>query len=251
MENMRIYDAVRSVRRMQKRPISGGRLAGKTDINPMWRIKTLTEQFGPCGIGWYYKPVRKWTEALGDEVAAFVDIELYVKDGESWSMPIAGTGGSMLAEKQKGSVYVSDECFKMATTDAISVACKQLGIGADVYWDADGSKYNRPGQAPSEPAPNKAEETPEERQRRELLDQLNTGELTQEAVKKLYAKEQAQPKEPAPEQEAAPEPEPAPEQPQEAQEQPQREAPEQPTKEPAASDYYYSINEARPAVPRK
>ncbi len=172
MENMRIYDAVRSVPENAKRPISGGRLAGKTDINPMWRIKTLTEQFGPCGIGWYYKPVRKWTEAFGDEVAAFVDIELYVKDGGSWSMPIAGTGGSMLAEKQKGSVYVSDECYKMATTDAISVACKQLGIGADVYWDADGSKYNRPGQAPSEPAPNKAEETPEERQRRELLDQL-------------------------------------------------------------------------------
>ena len=43
---------------------------------------------------------------------------------------------------------------------------------------------------------------------RELLDQLNTGELTQEAVKELYAKEQEQPQEPAPEQEAAPEPEP-------------------------------------------
>ena len=47
---------------------------------------------------------------------------------------------------------------------------------------------------------------------RELLDQLNTGELTQEAVKELYAKEQEQPQEPPPEQEAAPEPEPAPEQ---------------------------------------
>ena len=47
---------------------------------------------------------------------------------------------------------------------------------------------------------------------RELLDQLNTGELAQEAVKELYAKEQEQPQEPAPEQEAAPEPEPAPEQ---------------------------------------
>ena len=35
----------------------------------------------------------------------------------------------------------------------------------------------------------------------------------------------------------------APAQPQEAQEPPQQEAPEQPTKEPAASDYYYSINE--------
>ena len=42
---------------------------------------------------------------------------------------------------------------------------------------------------------------------RELLDQLNTGELTQEAVKELYAKEQEQPQEPAPEQEATPEPE--------------------------------------------
>ncbi len=46
---------------------------------------------------------------------------------------------------------------------------------------------------------------------RELLDQLNTGELTQEAVKELYAKEQEQPQEPAPEQEATPEPKPAPE----------------------------------------
>ena len=44
---------------------------------------------------------------------------------------------------------------------------------------------------------------------RELMDQLNTGELTQEAVKELYAKEQEQPKqEPTPEQEPAPEPEP-------------------------------------------
>ena len=44
---------------------------------------------------------------------------------------------------------------------------------------------------------------------RELMDQLNTGELTQEAVKELYAKEQEQPTpEPTPEQEPAPEPEP-------------------------------------------
>ena len=47
---------------------------------------------------------------------------------------------------------------------------------------------------------------------RELMDQLNTGELTQEAVKELYAKEQEQPaQEAAPEQEAAPRPEPTPE----------------------------------------
>ena len=44
---------------------------------------------------------------------------------------------------------------------------------------------------------------------RELMDQLNTGELTQEAVKELYAKEQEQPEqEPTPEQEPGQEPEP-------------------------------------------
>jgi hypothetical protein len=30
----------------------------------------------------------------------------------------------------------------MALTDAISVACKALGIAADVYWEADKSKYD-------------------------------------------------------------------------------------------------------------
>ena len=29
----------------------------------------------------------------------------------------------------------------MALTDAISVACKALGFGADVYWQADATKY--------------------------------------------------------------------------------------------------------------
>ena len=86
MENMTIYDACRSVPETAKKAITAGRLKGKTDINPMWRIKRLTEQFGPCGIGWYYKPVRKWMETHGDEIAAFVDIELYVKSGRCRSL---------------------------------------------------------------------------------------------------------------------------------------------------------------------
>ena len=58
----------------------------------------------------------------------------------------------MFAAKEKNGIYVSDECFKMATTDAISVACKQLGFGADVYWQGDKTKYNmqEPKQSKSE-----------------------------------------------------------------------------------------------------
>lgn len=142
MENLEIYEKVRKVPEEAKKKISGGRLNGMTDINPMWRIKTLTEQFGPCGIGWYYDVTNKWTEKAGDEVAAFVDIEMYVKVDGEWSKPIHGTGGSMFVAKESRGIHVSDECYKMAITDAISVACKQLGVGADVYWEKDVTKYS-------------------------------------------------------------------------------------------------------------
>lgn len=145
-ENLKIYNEVRTVPAEAKRSIIGGRLEGKTEINPMWRIKTLTDQFGPCGIGWYYEVTKQWLEPSGNEVAAFVNINLYIKVAGEWSKPIPGVGGAMFVENQKSGAYVSDECYKMATTDAISVACKQLGIGADVYWEADKTKYTNPAQ---------------------------------------------------------------------------------------------------------
>lgn len=143
MENLQIYEAVREVPRNAKKEIQAGRLKGKTDINPMWRIKCLTEQFGPCGIGWKYTIDRQWTEAgSGGEICAFCNITLYVKVDGSWSDGIPGTGGSMMVAKERGGLYTSDECYKMALTDAISVSCKTLGMGADVYWEADRTKYD-------------------------------------------------------------------------------------------------------------
>lgn len=145
MENLAIYNAVRSVPDSAKRRIEAGRLKGKTDINPMWRIKALTETFGPCGFGWKYVITDKRLEqGANGEVAAFLDIVLFVKADGVWSDAIPGTGGSAFVAKEKNGPYTSDECFKMALTDAISVACKALGFGADVYWEADRSKYDKP-----------------------------------------------------------------------------------------------------------
>lgn len=143
MEKMDIYNRVRSVPDEAKKAISAGRLKGMTDINPMWRIKKLTEEFGPCGIGWWTKVTDRWTETVGDETCAFVDLELYIKVGDEWSRPITGSGGSKLATKERSGIYVSDECYKMAETDALSVACKKLGIGADVYFSTDRTKYSQ------------------------------------------------------------------------------------------------------------
>lgn len=147
MTNLEIYNKVRMVPDSAKKTITGGRLNGKTDINPMWRLKTLTEQFGPCGIGWRYViRDKKLEKGFGDEVAAFVDIDLYIKVGGEWSEAIPGTGGSMFVAKEKSGPYTSDECYKMALTDALSVACKALGVGADVYWDKDTTKYDKPAE---------------------------------------------------------------------------------------------------------
>ena len=203
MNNMYIYDQVRQCPQDALKPIQAGRLKGKSDINPMWRIKMLTYLFGPVGIGWYYTIDKQWLEPCGEEVSAFCDISLYIKVDGEWSKPIQGVGGSMFAAKEKNGVYVSDEAYKMALTDAISVACKALGFAADVYWNTDSTKYNRqaaqPTQQPrapkaqaqaqtAQPAPDENAPVTQE-QAQAILNECSMRGLNPAAVCAVYSKE--------------------------------------------------------------
>lgn len=142
MENLEIYNKLKEVPEEAQKKITGGRLNGMTDIKPMWRIEKLTEVFGICGIGWKTKIKNKEIlDGANGEKIAIVDIDLYVKIDGEWSDAIEGTGGSSFVTNETKGLYTSDECFKMAYTDAISVACKSLGMGADIYWGD--SKYNK------------------------------------------------------------------------------------------------------------
>lgn len=148
MDNMEIYNKLKTVPEKAQKPITGGRLKGMTDIKPMWRIEKLTETFGMCGIGWK-APItrREIIEGANGEKVAIVEIDLFVKVNGEWSDAIQGTGGSSFIANEKSGLYTSDECFKMAYTDALSVACKSLGMGADVYWGD--SKYPTQPTAPT------------------------------------------------------------------------------------------------------
>jgi len=139
-ENLMFYDQLRNVPQGALKPIQAGRLKGKSDINPVWRIKAMTEAFGPCGIGWKYEIVKQWQEVYGQEVKAFTNINLYIKVDGEWSDPIPGTGGATLVEISKSGPYVNDEGFKMSLTDAMSVAMKSLGVAADIYFANDPNK---------------------------------------------------------------------------------------------------------------
>ena len=157
MENMSLYGALREVPENAKKPIAAGRLKGFTNINDMWRIERMTEVFGPCGFGWWYEIKNKaLKEGANGEIKAFVDIDLYVRYGGEVSAPIPGTGGSSFVANEKSGKYCSDECFKMALTDAISVATKMLGLGADIYRGAYDNKYGAMEAAQQSQAPRNA-----------------------------------------------------------------------------------------------
>ena len=153
-----IYESLARPPKDALREIQAGKLKGKTDINPQWRYKAMTEKFGLVGIGWKYEVQKLWTEAgAGNEKLAFAQVAVFVKDGDAWSEPIVGIGGSKLVQFEKGAAVSNDEGYKMAVTDAFSTALKMLGVAADIYagrWD--GTKYNdEPATLPQPPAPPK------------------------------------------------------------------------------------------------
>ena len=163
---MDIYNKVRAVPKEAQKTISAGRIKGMTDINPMWRIQTLTEQFGMAGIGWKYVITDKQIiDGADGTKCAFVDVDLFVKVNGEWSEAIQGTGGSSYISSESKGFYTSDECFKMALTDALSVACKALGIGADVYWEGGRTKYNNAPKEDTPPTPQASTKQPTPRER--------------------------------------------------------------------------------------
>lgn len=144
MDNLAMYNRWSQPPDEALKTFNNGRFKG-TDINPMWRIKALTEEYGECGFGWYCKVERMWQEESPgtNEIMVFCEVSLYVKRGNEWSKPIVGVGGNTFVANRKSGLQASDEAYKMAYTDALGIACKALGIGANVWWKSNDSKYLR------------------------------------------------------------------------------------------------------------
>lgn len=155
-KNVRFYHQFMNTPKDAQKSFDNGRFSG-TDINPMWRIKILTEVFGPSGFGWWTQNVRyEFVEAdltrpnkdglIKKETSVFCELELIVKDPETGevSQPIYGVGGNTYIAEGKYGPRASDEAKKMAYTDALSIACKSLGIGHDIWYSNDRTKYTMP-----------------------------------------------------------------------------------------------------------
>lgn len=157
-QNMRFYVQVQDTPKEAQKSFNNGRFSG-TDINPMWRIKMLTQMFGPVGFGWWTENEQYIFEESKDtgEIAVFCTLQLRYKDpvtGEI-SQPVTGVGGNKFLVSQKSGKYCNDEAYKMAYTDALSIACKALGFSHDIYFANDRTKYTMSGDVQPEPKADK------------------------------------------------------------------------------------------------
>ena len=163
-DNLHIYKQVRSVPEDAQKPFESSWGKTLTEINGMWRIQKLTELFGPCGEGWFTEVTRQErVDFPNGEVCVFTDINLYLKDTKTgrWSKPIRGTGGNRLVLKNADGLFIDDEAYKKAYTDALGIACKALGFGADIYWGRNDSKYDSGTATTASPSAKEVEKKPE------------------------------------------------------------------------------------------
>lgn len=115
----------------------GGGFKG-TQIDPVWRMRRMTEVFGPVGKGWGYEELK---HVITDGMV-FVQLRVwYTLDGEKlYTGP--QYGGTELFNRRSGGLVPNDEAFKMSVTDALGRCFLQIGLSADVYLGLfDDNKY--------------------------------------------------------------------------------------------------------------
>lgn len=148
-DNMRFWDKLGKTDPSHTKGFKrAGGFAG-TAIKPMWSFKRMTEEFGPCGIGWgVNEPSFQVVPASEGEVMVYCTVSVWYahipEDGSASVVhnPVFGVGGDKVVGKNKYGLTSDDEAFKKAYTDAIGNALKLIGVGADVHMGLfDDSKY--------------------------------------------------------------------------------------------------------------
>jgi len=110
-----------------------------TAIRPIYSIRRMTEEFGPCGSGWGINQPSFQVVNAGDETLVYCTVGIWHGQRDN---VVFGVGGDKVVAKFSSGLKSDDEAFKKAFTDAITNAMKLIGVGADVHMGLfDDSKY--------------------------------------------------------------------------------------------------------------
>lgn len=150
-ENTKIWDLLgRTDPKHTQQFKRGGGFKG-TAIKPIWSFRRMTEEFGPCGIGWGVgQPSFQVVPGVNQETLVYCTVAVWYRHGDEPSQQVYGVGGDKIVSHVRANEQYNrperwendDEAFKKAFTDAITNALKLIGVGADVHMGRfEDSKY--------------------------------------------------------------------------------------------------------------
>jgi hypothetical protein len=141
-QNRSLWDKLQYTEKNFTKPVEGkGR--PMTDINPTWRMKRMTEMFGPVGLGWGWTIEDRWIEEVGPKKYAYIQLTLWYSLDGGVTRLIAGPhiGGTDMGQGK-------DEAYKQSVTDAFGKCASMIGVSADIYMGKwDDSKYQNEASA--------------------------------------------------------------------------------------------------------
>jgi hypothetical protein len=141
-QNMALWDRVCVTDPRAVKPITGKQYSGNSP-KPYWIVQRLTEEFGPCGIGWGYTVLNERMERLSDTDTLHVALVRfwYVLSGKRGEVEQIGqTKATYMTSKDK--LMVDEDAPKKSVTDALVKCASYIGFAGDIFsgrWDD--SKY--------------------------------------------------------------------------------------------------------------
>lgn len=140
--NMRLWERVYMTDPKAVKPITGKDYGGNSP-KPYWIIQRLTEEFGPCGLGWGYTIENERFERFSDTDTLHVaKVRLwYEMDGKRGEVVQMGQTKATYMTGN-GKFKVDEDAPKKSVTDALVKCASYIGFAGDIFsgrWDD--SKY--------------------------------------------------------------------------------------------------------------
>jgi hypothetical protein len=136
--NMNLWNRVCVTDPAAVKPITGKQYSGNSP-KPYWIVQRLTEEFGPCGLGWGYTVLNERMERLTETDVLHVALVRfwYELEGKRGEVEQIGQTKAVYAKKD-GSLLVDEDAPKKSVTDALVKCASYIGFAGDIFagrWD--------------------------------------------------------------------------------------------------------------------
>lgn len=120
------------------KPITGKQYQGNSP-KPYWIVERLTDEFGPCGIGWGFTILNERIERFSDTDTLHIAVVRfwYEMDGKRGELEQIGQTKASYTTKN-GAFMMDEDAPKKSVTDALVKCASYLGFAGDIFagrWD--------------------------------------------------------------------------------------------------------------------